>query len=184
MPAPDAPPVSGLSLLLRLSALSRRGDHTVHMRPDGAARARLAQDLGLFALRKVELRGTLSAEGREDWRFEGQLGATAVQPCVVTGGPVTTRIDAPVLRRFLAKMPDTDGPEAEIPDDDSMEPLRPQIDAGDILREALVLELPDYPRAEGAELPQASPPLDAVAQRPNPFAILADLKTTDGDGDA
>jgi uncharacterized metal-binding protein YceD (DUF177 family) len=176
MPSPDAPAATDLSLPLRLSSLSRRGAHAVHMRPDGAARAPLAQDLDILALRKVEFRATLTAEGREDWRLEGVLGATAVQACVVTGDPVTTRIDAPVLRRFVADMPLPQGPEAELPEDDSLEPLRGLVDAGDILREALALALPDYPRAPGAALAQTAPPAPDDAARPNPFAALAALK--------
>jgi uncharacterized metal-binding protein YceD (DUF177 family) len=182
MPAKDAPPVSGLSLPLRLSMLSRRGAHTVHLRPDGPARGALARDLDLLALRKLDFRGTLTAEGREDWRFEGVLGATAVQACVVSGAPVTTRVDTPVLRRFVARMPEDQGPEAEIPEDDALEPLRAQIDAGDILREALALALPDYPRAADAD--QSAPPASAPdpasddGGRPNPFAVLASLKSS------
>jgi len=180
MPAKDAPPVSGLSLPLRLSMLSRRGTHPVHLRPDGPARGILARDLDLLALRKLDFRGTLSAEGREDWRFEGVLGATAVQACVVTGAAVTTRVDTPVLRRFVAQMPEDQGPEAEIPDDDSLEPLRAQIDAGDILREALALALPDYPRAADADRSapagSAPDPESENAGRPNPFSVLASLK--------
>jgi len=185
MPAKDTPPpVTGLSLPLRLSALSRRGDHPVHLRPDGAARATLARDLGLLALRKLALRGTLTAEGREDWRFVGEMGATVVQPCVVTGEPVTTRLDAPVLRRYMARPPEPEGPEQEVPEDDSVEPLRALIDAGDILREALALALPDYPRSDqaGAEAPDGVIHSDSAKagdpgdDRANPFAVLAALK--------
>jgi uncharacterized metal-binding protein YceD (DUF177 family) len=184
MPSPEAPPATGLSLPLRLSSLSRRGPHTVHMRPDGAARAALAQELDILALRKLDMRGTLIAEGREDWRFDGTLGATAVQACVVTGEPVTSRVDTPVVRRFVAQMPDPTGPEAEMPEDDSLEPLRGMIDAGDILREALALALPDYPRAPGAELAASGIEEPDDAARPNPFAALAALKPggTNGGG--
>lgn len=187
MPAAPPPPVTAASHPLRVAGLARRLSHEIHMRPDAQARAALAEDLDLLGLRKLEFRATLTAEGRADWRLEGILGATAVQGCVVTGAPVTTRVDIPVLRRFLAEMPAPSGAETEIPEDDSLEPLGPVIDPGAVMREALALALPDYPRAEGAALPAAEaagdgdpdggdPDRGPDEARPNPFAALAGLK--------
>lgn len=184
--APAPPPViTSVAHPLRVAALGRRLPVEFHLRPAPEARAALAGDLGLIGLRKLEFRGTLTAEGRADWRLSGVLGATAVQACVVSGDPVTARVDVAVERRFLAEMPEPEGAEAEIPEDDSLEPLGAVIDPGVVMREALALALPDYPRAEGAELPDdtAGDAPEAEA-RPNPFAVLAGLKTgADGGGE-
>jgi uncharacterized metal-binding protein YceD (DUF177 family) len=102
-----------------------------------------------------------------------------VQPCVVTLDPVRSAIDTMVVRRYLAEFAHPSDAEAEMPEDDSEEPLPEVIDAGAVMIEALVLALPDYPRASGAELgeavhaPPGVPPLRDADLRP--FSGLSDL---------
>ena len=121
--------------------------------------------------------GRLWPEG-DDWRLEAELGATVVQPCVVTLAPVTTRIDRPVTRRYLAHMPAPGPGETEMPEDETAEPLPGAVDLDAVMIEALALALPDYPRAAGAELGEAvytepgKTPLTDEAARP--FAGLRD----------
>ena len=158
---------------LRVAALSTRKATAFDLRPDQAWMLAIAADLGLSGLRKLSFKGAISAEGRSDWRLDAHLGATVVQPCVITAEPVTTRIDAPVLRRFLARMPEPEGPDSEIPEDDSLEPLGAEIDLDAVMSEALSLLVPDYPRAPGAELGSLA---DPGADPANPFAVLKSLK--------
>ena len=161
------------ALPLRVAALPTRKPTAFDLRPDQPWMIAIAAELGLSGLRKLSYTGQISAEGRSDWRLTADLGATVVQPCVITAEPVTTRLDAPVLRRFLAEMPEPEGPESEIPEDDSLEPLGAEIDLSAVMIEALSLLLPDYPRAPGAALaPLAAP--DAAPL--NPFAVLKSLK--------
>ena len=171
-----------LTLALRTSDLAARGGVRFHLAPSPEARAELADDLGVLKIRKLDFRGRLVAEGRHDWRLEGTLGATVIQACIITAEPVTTRIDEPVTRRFLREMPTPTEAEAEIPEDDTLEPLGPTIDPGAVMVEALALALPDYPRVPGAELP--APPDLAADERPNPFAALAALRKDPGEPQA
>jgi len=168
---------------LSVADLSRRAVTSFDLRPDAEARAALADALGLDGLRKLRLAGEIRAEGRHDWRLDATLGATVVQPCVVTLDPVTTRIDVPVTRRFLAEIPvqtlDESG-EAEMPEDDTIEPLGSEIDLAAVLQEALALNLPLYPRSDDADLgeavfaePGVEPMRDEDAR---PFAGLAGLR--------
>ncbi|HHX88359.1 MAG TPA: DUF177 domain-containing protein, partial [Paracoccus sp.] len=152
---PASQPLAGASLPLRVADLPTRRPQPFHLRPGPEARARIIEDLGITGLRKLDFRGTLQAEGRHDWRLEGRLGATVVQPCVITAEPVTTRIDTDVLRRFLRELPEPVGAETEMPEDDTLEPLGPVIDPGAVMVEALAIALPDYPRAPDAELGEA-----------------------------
>ncbi|MEQ9258043.1 MAG: DUF177 domain-containing protein [Roseovarius sp.] len=170
---------------MAVAGLSPRKTHEVDIRPGAGFMARLAESLGLLGLRKLRLTGTLSAEGRADWRFEGTLGATVTQRCVVTLEPVVTRIDEPVVRRYLAEWPpveETAGEEVEMPEDESIDPLPDAIDLGAVMEEALALALPPYPRAAGAELEEgegrAAPPGETPLRDDDlkPFAGLADLK--------
>ena len=158
-------------------------------RPDADERASLAEELGLLGLRKLAFTGQLTPDGARDWRLDARLGATVVQPCVVTLAPVTTRIDEDVIRRYLAEMPDLPaGDEIEMPEDETAEPLPASLDLKTVMREALALALPDFPRAEDA------PAGDMSVTRPGseplsdddvkPFAALKSLrKKLEGGGD-
>ena len=165
---------------LRVADLSQNAGHGFDLRPDAAACAAIAQSLGFSALRKLAFSGRLEPEGSRDWRLAGTLGATVVQPCVVTLEPVTTRIDQPVTRLFAADYQDPEDPEAEMPEDDTVEPLGAWIDPEAVMLEALALAAPDYPRREDAELgqmvytrPGDRAMTDADAR---PFAGLAALR--------
>ncbi|MFV0358831.1 YceD family protein [Tropicimonas sp.] len=173
-------PQNAQSQVIRLSRLPVGAPTPFVLEPDPRQIQELKAALDLLDLREVRLAGQLIPEGRADWRLEATLGATVVQPCSVTLEPVTTRIDTPVLRRYLAGYTAPDDAEAEMPEDDSIEPLPASVDLGQVLGESLALALPDFPRAAGAELAQAdftapgtAPMTDDDAR---PFAGLAGLR--------
>ncbi|OAN84602.1 hypothetical protein A8B78_06905 [Jannaschia sp. EhC01] len=138
-----------------LARLSRASDTEFSLEPDAETRKRIADALSLRGLKKLRFTGRLTAVGKYDWHLQGQLGATAVQECVVTLEPVTTRIDVEVERSYLENMPEPTVEDFEIPEDDTAEPLPQTLDLHDLMTEALALALPDYPRAEGVALGQA-----------------------------
>lgn len=173
--------------IIRSAEVQGRRARDIALVADAEARAAVARDLGLVALERLELRGTLRPEGARDLLLEARLGARAAQPCVVTLEPVWTTLDAPVLRRYLADMPDAPPGETEMPEDDTAEPLPEAIDLVAVAAEALALVLPDYPRAAGAALgeavfgpPGAEPLRDADV---HPFAALRTLRPPAGDED-
>jgi len=165
---------------LRVADLPQNAPTPFELRPDAKALEVLKDDLGLLGLRKVSFVGDVRAQGKRDWTLKGKLGATVIQPCVVTLEPVTTRIDVPVSRVFVADWEDPDEPEFEIPQGDETEPLGPEIDPAQVMIEALSLALPQYPRKEGAELGDADftePGKKAMTDEDvKPFAGLADLR--------
>lgn len=167
--------------LLRLSDLRQRRETAFDLRPDAAACAELAEDLGLVAVRKLRFQGHLIPTGSRDWVLKAHLGASVVQSCVVTLAPVTTRIEEKVSRRYLADMdlPATGG-EVEMPEDDTAEPLPDSLDLTGVMGEALALAVPDFPRAPGVELGSAvfAEPGKAPMQDEDtrPFAGLAALR--------
>jgi len=165
--------------ILDLARLPRGPQH-FDLRPEAPERALLAEELAINAVRKLRFTGTLEPEGARDWRLVAELGATVVQPCVVTLAPVTTRIDTHVTRGYLADWQEPTGEEAEMPEDDTTEPLPARLDLGAVMLEALALALPDYPRAPDAELeagqfaaPGIAPMTDEEAK---PLAGLAALR--------
>lgn len=176
--------------VIRVSSLSHSGQNAFEIVPDSEVRAQIAQALEAQTLRKLRLSGTISPMGSDGWKLRARLGATAVQSCIVTLDPVTTRIDTEFVRSFLPphRLDDPEaGSEIEMPEDDSTEPLGETIDLLAILTEALAIALPDYPRNDQSTLdqtqfaPEGVTPLDDEMIKP--FAALAGLREKMSDKD-
>lgn len=168
--------------VLHLAQMSMNKPHPFRIEPDVPDMARMAEELGILALKKVRFEGAMYPEDAENWRLEAQLGATVVQSCVVTLDPLTTRIDEEIIRKFRKDWPgvDTELEEVEMPEDETIDPLVDHIDLKAIMQEAIALALPPYPRntetpLESAQYapPGVTPMTDADAK---PFAALAKLK--------
>lgn len=174
-------PVNKTSRVVHLSELSNRRTTTFDLVVSGDDNASLQQDLGLLALRKLRFTGQIAPMRGAGWELTADLGATAVQPCVVTLDPVTTRIDASLRRRYVPQqdMPAA-GSETEMPEDDTIELLVESIDLLEILAEALALALPDYPRSDAASLTKTGFAPDGVQpmtdEDTKPFAALHALR--------
>lgn len=137
--------------IIRFAELPNRKRSQFSIQPDAAGRRALADTLGLQAIKKIRFDGMLIPMSKRDWRIEATLGATIVQDCVVTLAPVTTRIDEDVQRSYVTDIDTPDDVEVEMVEDDTTDPLPDTLDLVDVMAEALVLIMPAYPRAEGAE---------------------------------
>jgi uncharacterized metal-binding protein YceD (DUF177 family) len=165
--------------VLDLRQLRDAGDFAFDVAPTEDEATALARLMGARAVRKMRLRGRLTAVAG-GWRLDARLGATVVQTCVVSLDPVTTRIDQAVRRTWLPQAAQNEvvvDPE----DDDEIEPLGARIDLGLVATEALALALPPYPRKPGASLgPTAM--AGRAGETPKPFAGLAALRGKSGEG--
>ncbi|MXU65502.1 YceD family protein [Oceanomicrobium pacificus] len=168
---------------LDVARLRSNGEHVFDLKPTADEERALADVLGADSVRKMRFEGHIRPSGRKGWRLKGNLGATVVQACVVTGEPVKTRVDTGVSRIYQPDaMADATDLEVELTDEDiDLEPLGERIDLGLVAMEALALALPDYPRVPGARLedaqfaaPGVTPMTDDDAK---PFAGLAALKS-------
>ncbi len=139
----------------------------------------LKAQLNLTGLIKVRFAGEIAPLGARGWQLDAKLGASVSQICIISAEPLRTRIDILVHIKFM--------PENQMPSEtdetvlnDEMEPLEAIIDIGLVATEALTLEIPLYPRKEGAKLintiaaPQGETPLTDAEVKP--FAGLAALK--------
>jgi uncharacterized metal-binding protein YceD (DUF177 family) len=165
---------------LRIADLASRKPTDFDITPDAALRDTIAKELGILGLKKLRFAGQIVPAGKRDWTLTAQMGATVVQACVVSLEPVTTRIDETVERIYTDDVPVIDAAEVEMPEDDRVEALPETIDLIDVMREALSLALPLFPRVEGAELgqvmhtePGKTPMTDDEAK---PFAGLGALR--------
>jgi uncharacterized metal-binding protein YceD (DUF177 family) len=162
-----------------VAALARRKPTRFRLEPDASERAAVAAELGILGIERLSFQGEIRPSGGQDWDLDATLTARVAQACVITLDPVVNDISEQVRRRYLARMPDPEGDEVEMPEDDTAEPLPGIIDAGSVLTEALALALPPWPRAKGAELgsvavtaPGSEPLTDAEIR---PFARLGDM---------
>jgi len=179
-PHSDAPE---FSRVVELAAL--RDDLDFDIAPDPTEAEALARLMGAMSVRKLRLKGRLTAIQPRGWQLDATLGATVVQPCVVTLEPVTTRIDQPVHRRYLPSVGTRAGEAAVFgpDDDDEIEPLGERIDLGLVATEALALALPAYPRKPGASLGAGIGPGEDPAENVvKPFSALAALRDKLGNG--
>lgn len=164
---------------LRVSDLAAK-PHRFALRPEPSDLKAWAAELGLEGLRKLSFTGDVRPAGKRDWQLNARLGATIEQTCAVSLAPVRTRIESEVTRRFVSELDMPDAPELEMPEDDSIEPLGAWIDPEAVMIEALSLEIPPYPRADGVTFEDAQfaatnvvPLTDETAK---PFAGLAGLR--------
>lgn len=165
----------------RVADLSQNSRTTFDLRPSRRQTDTIAKEMNLLGLRKLSFQGALYPHGKSDWELKARLGASVSQPCVVTLASVSTRIDVPIERRFLSQVPDYgDEEEVEMPDDENAEMLGPEIDLMEVLHEALALHLPQFPRADEAELGEVAftePGKQALTDDDvRPFAGLAALR--------
>jgi uncharacterized metal-binding protein YceD (DUF177 family) len=165
---------------LRLSDLATRKATTFALVPTSDERKAIAAELGIRGIRKLRFAGSMAPQGRTDWHLQAELGATVVQDCVVTLDPVTTRIDEPLNRAYIAGMEEPEASEVEMTADENSEPLPETLDLAQVMIEALALALPLYPRAANADLGEAVFTAPGVApmrdEDAKPFAGLESLR--------
>ena len=174
--------------IFKVRTLAQNQPTAFEVRPSKSELATIAGNLDLLDLRKVHLTGEIKATGQSDWTLTARLGATVVQPCVVTLDPVTTRIEATVLRHYVSQMPEYgEDEEVEMPEDENAEQLGSEINIADVLFEALALNLPLFPRTTDAEMDTTAftePGKKAMTdEEAKPFASLAALRDKLGSSD-
>ncbi len=129
----------------------------------------LAARFGIPAVESLVAELHLMPEAGGAVRVQGRLRAAVTQNCVVTVEPVAQQVDQPLALRLLPAGQVAD----EAPDEpDEIEAEGEAIDLGEVVAEQLALALDPYPRAPGAEMPDAARDPEA-----SPFAALRSLRT-------
>ena len=169
------------SRIVRVSSLNNTVDFEFDDVPTEDETNEMAALFDVVSIRKMRFQGVIAPFEDNGWLLEGKLGVSVSQNCVVTLERVRTRLDLDI-RRIFTPMADPDENEITLDasHNDEIEPLGKEIDLGLVAMEALALAIPEYPRVEGAELPESSfsPPetSDIEEEAPKPFAGLAALK--------
>lgn len=176
MPADDAPEFSRPVLVDRIPAKGLEMD--VSAKP--AERAALAERFGLVELSLLEARLRLKPmNGGTVIRLEGSFRADVVQSCVVTLDPIPATVEDEFVMSFSTEDETIDGDEIELSLDaeDPPDPIEGgAIDVGEAVAEHLSLALDPFPRKAGAAFDGGVDDAPPVDEKPNPFAVLAQLR--------
>ena len=165
------------------STIDKAGQ-TVQLAPDDVQRAAIADRLGLVALPQFFGEVEIRSWGASGFEVSGTLKARVTQECVVSLEPVENDIDEHFVVRFLPEkvlasyLKDEDIMVGEVMDEDPPEPLPDEgFDVGELAVEYLSLAIDPYPRRDdAAKTHQFSDKESPNPEKPNPFAVLSDLK--------
>ncbi len=170
---------------IKFSNLNVTKSNSFRWQGDAIDKSKIAEQLSLISIEKIDFRGKISAQGKNKWLLSGNLGATAIQECVVTLKAIKCRVDKKIKRIYvpmeeIPSLEKDDGRDVELELDENLEPLTKSLDLSLIAREILALSLPDYPRSKNTKYVSISLGNDKkITERDNeqnPFAILSTLK--------
>lgn len=166
------------SRLFRVDQIPAAGiEHELTAEP--AERNALAGRFGILAVEALGAHVRLKAiAGGTMVQLRGRLMADVVQACVVTLEPVPQHIDEEFELTF-AEGEDEDGAEIELSIEDEDPPdaiVNGAVDVGEAVAEHLALALEPFPRKRGAKVPVAARAAAPEEDKPNPFAVLAQLR--------
>ena len=163
----EVPPLVGFSLWL-----------------DTDRKRALAKDVNALDILKFRCSGEFRCEDADEWSLEMAVGATVVQQCVRTLESIRSRVDIVAQRLYSPRFEATVvGNNVQIPEEVELEPQSRFIDLMQVTSEALLLELPIYPRKSagkpGTYAYSTEGTADTAKARYKPFATLARMKLSD-----
>ena len=169
-----------LSRPVIVDELPSRG-RKIDLRPTSEELSAIATRLGLVSISQCEGTVSIRPEMGREIVADGEITASFVQTCVITGEPVAQSMTFPLSRRYsedTSAFDDHDDDDIITdPMDDGPDPIENGIiDVGEAVVEELTLQIPAYPRAPGAEFSDIVDDTDGDNDKPNPFAKLAALK--------
>jgi uncharacterized metal-binding protein YceD (DUF177 family) len=185
-------PQPEFSFFVDVTSLSPSGRH-YEISADAAARARVAERLGLVGISSLTAAFDLAPRAGGIVQVTGRVQAELTQTCVVTLAPVPAAVSEEVDARFTTftpvKAPGKAGEKADKEAEEMIafgdeeppeEALDGQIDLGELAVTQLALGLDPYPRAPGAAFAGGTwTEKGEKTEVESPFAILAQLKKKD-----
>ncbi|HLO76741.1 MAG TPA: DUF177 domain-containing protein [Magnetospirillum sp.] len=157
---------------------------TLDLKAKPAELAALAERFGLQSIDDLEATVTLKAvAGGTIFRLDGRFCAHVVQTCVVTLEPVPATVAEEFSLTYGGVEADEYDAEIELSleEDDPPDPVVDgMIDVGEAVAEHVALALDPFPRKPGTAFEGGDPEPEEEEKRPNPFAVLAELRKNKG----
>ena len=141
----------------------------------------LVKELEIISLKKFSMHGYLESSGNSDWQMICFLKCRLVLACRLTLQPFPMSLNTRIARKFVAN-PKLLSPRQDnaMPEDETLELLTPGINLYELVREALFLEIPDYPTNSDSDFDSSindDARLSGSEVADNPFAALAKDKS-------
>ncbi len=165
----------------RIVTPDRLGGPTVtdSVEASAAERKAVAKRLEILAVDRLAAQVTVKSVGRELFRVQGTWQADVQQACVVTLEPVLESLEGEFEVDYEAGGPAVAQDADVLIDPEAADPaeILPEegIDVGELVVQELAVALDPYPRAPGAEVPEAYRPPE-VEENDGPFSALKVLK--------
>jgi uncharacterized metal-binding protein YceD (DUF177 family) len=144
----------------------------------------LAERFGLQSLDSLSATVRLKAiAGGAIIRVDGTFTAKIVQTCVVTLDPLPGEVSEDFSLTYGTPEPEEPGEEIELSldEDDPPDPIIDNtIDVGEAVAEHVALALDPFPRKPGIAFDGGDPEPPEEEGKPNPFAVLAQLRKNKG----
>lgn len=154
-------------------------ERTMSLAADEEMRKRIAGQFDLLELKSLTARIHYKRLDTGTVQISGEYKATVVQSCVVTLDPVESDLGSPFQRLYALDKEAEELNEIEFDPDEDDPPeflAEPRINLGDVVIEQLGLDIPPFPRSEGADISELEYSADESEERTaNPFAILKSL---------
>ncbi len=141
----------------------------------------LSKIIQVYKIKNFSFKGHALQSNDTTVTLRGSFNATVTQLCVVSLSPVKTKINHEINHCYsLSKKENKQKSIAVSLDSTEMERIHGDINVGDIMLEALSLEIPLYPKKEGVNFEGLTitengiKPLDLTPS--NPFIVLKKLR--------
>jgi len=155
------------------SELSRDSKNWFGYYLNQASRADLVGKPGIISIDDFRIHGYIEASGKNDWHLTAFLKSKVTLECRLTLNPFPMSLNTRIERRFVADSnllsPQKD---CSIPEDETLELLKPTYDLYELAKESLFLEVPDYPTSSDSRF-DSSINDGNCDTRDSPFAVLA-----------
>tara|TARA_B100000965_G_C19225712_1_gene597861 strand:- start:76 stop:630 length:555 start_codon:yes stop_codon:yes gene_type:complete len=141
----------------------------------------LTRILKIEELKAFSFQGQIFQLNEHDYTLRASFDATVVQLCIISLNPIKTKISNKINQSYIDQE-NSQKTKYLLIDHDSIEKeqFKSEINVGDIMLEALSLEIPLYPRKKNAKFEGITvtdseiKPLDRTTN--NPFLSLKELK--------
>ena len=170
-----------IKLVVPLTVLRQTKEFKFQHRSNALELAELTQILKIEELKGFAFEGQFSQLNKNDYRLRVSFNATLVQLCIISLKPMKTKINHKINQFYTAEDSVNKGNYISIEYDSvEKEHIKSEINVGDIMLEALSLEVPLYPKKknvkfEGITITESAiKPLQKTIN--NPFLSLKELQ--------
>ena len=166
-----------IELIVPIGVLNQKKQFKIHHNSSNHELLQLTKILEIEELRSFSFKGQFIRSSKTDYELHSSFKAKLVQLCVVTLRPVKTKINHKFEQPFSVVKDETEHKHLSFKYDAiDKEHILNEVNIGDIMLEALSLEIPLYPKIQGANFKGLTitkagiKPLEVISN--NPFNLL------------